>query len=379
LVSYFTDYSQFETKESDPFDRITNDCFYLCVMNIEERKNAFVQLGKVLSNFADKNLWQSHSCGLTKEEWEDFETVVVKAKVLNPWFVEDQVRKAIGGIVSMLDKTKLEEWIDSYESLEETNKKIGVVMAGNIPIVGFHDFLCVLISGNKIIAKLSKEDRVLLPAISQILIKIEPRFADYVEFVEKLEGFDAVIATGSNNSARYFESYFKAYPNIIRKNRTSVAVFHGSETEEELASFAEDVFLYFGKGCRNVTKIFVPTDFDLDKLFKAFYPYQEIVNHNKYANNYDYNKAVYLMNQVELLENGFLLLKEDEALHSPLSVLNYEFYDSIQKVTERLENEKESIQCVVGSQFVPFGKAQCPEVYDYADGVDTLEFLLTIK
>ncbi len=348
-------------------------------MNIEERKNAFVQLGKVLSNFTEKNLWESHACGLTKEEFEEFETTIVRAKVLNPWFREDQVRKAIGGIVAMLDKSKLEVWIDSYESLEETNKKIGVVMAGNIPVVGFHDFLCVLISGNIVVAKLSKEDNAILPAISELLTKVEPRFATCIQFVEKLEDFDAVIATGSNNSARYFESYFKDYPNIIRRNRTSVAVFTGNETEEELTAFAEDVFLYFGKGCRNVTKIFVPTGFDLDRLFKAFYPYQDIVNHNKYANNYDYNKAIYLMNQVELIENGFLLLKQDESLHSPLSVLNYEFYDSIEEVKRRIEIEKDSIQCVVGTQFVPFGKAQTPEVNDYADGVDTLEFLLSIK
>ncbi len=347
-------------------------------MNIEERKNAFVQLGNVLSNFTNKNHWESHACGLTKEEFEDFETTIVRAKVLNPWFQEDQVRKAIGGIVAMLNKSKLEAWIDSYESLEETNKKIGVVMAGNIPAVGFHDFLCVLISGNIVVAKLSKEDKVLIPAIAEILIKLEPRFAKSVQFVEKLEEFDAVIATGSNNSARYFETYFKDYPNIIRKNRTSVAIFNGDETEEELRAFAEDVFLYFGKGCRNVTKIFVPKGFDLDRLFKAFYPYQEIVNHNKYANNYDYNKAVYLMNQVELIENGFLLLKEDKSLHSPLSVLNYEFYDSLEEVKKTLEIKKESIQCVVGSEFVPFGKSQNPEVNDYADGVDTLEFLLSI-
>lgn len=348
-------------------------------MNIEERKNAFVQLGKVLSNFISKGEWESYSCGLTQEEFEEFETAIVRAKVLNPWFVDDQVRKAIRGIVSMLNQTQLEQWIDSYESLEETDKRIGVVMAGNIPIVGFHDFLCVLISGNQIAAKLSSEDNILLPAISKILVKIEPRFSNKIEFVERLKEFDAVIATGSNNSARYFETYFKDYPNIIRKNRTSIAVFDGNESDDEYKAFAEDVFLYFGKGCRNVTKIFIPNGFDLDKLFQAFYPYQEIVNHNKYANNYDYNKAVYLMNQVELIENGFVLLKQDESLHSPLSVLNYEYYENLDELKLKLENNKESIQCVVGSQFIPFGKAQSPNVDDYADGVDTLEFLLSLK
>lgn len=348
-------------------------------MNIEERKNAFVQLGKVLENFTEKSDWKGHSCGLTQEEFEEFETAILRAKVLNPWFTEDQVRKALGGIVSMLDKSMLENWIDSYESLEETNRTIGVVMAGNIPAVGFHDFLCVLISGNKLLAKLSSEDTILLPMIANTLIHLEPRFREYIKFVDRLQDFDAVIATGSNNSARYFESYFKEYPSIIRKNRTSVAVFTGNETEEELTAFAEDVFLYFGKGCRNVTKVFIPKDFELNKLFQAFYPYQEIVNHNKYANNYDYNKAVYLMNQVELIENGFLLMKEDTSLYSPLSVLNYEYYESLDEVTSKLNEEKENIQCVVGTQYVPFGKAQSPDVSDYADGVDTLEFLLSLK
>lgn len=348
-------------------------------MNIEVRKNAFVQLGKVLGCFATNQQWPGLACGLTETEFLSFEEVIAKSKVLNPWFTETEVRKSMSGIASMLDKTMLEEWIDAYESLAETNKVIGVVMAGNIPLVGFHDFLCVLISGNKLMAKLSSEDRILLPALSDILKIIEPRFVDKIDFVERLVDFDAVIATGSNNSARYFESYFKEYPSIIRKNRTSVAVFTGEESSEELAAFAEDVFAYFGKGCRNVTKIFIPKGFDLNLLFEAFFPFKEIVNHNKYANNYDYNKAVFLMNQVELIENGFLMLKEDESLHSPLSVLNYEYYESIETVNQLLETSKENIQCVVGSKFVPFGKAQCPAVDDYADGVDTLEFLLAIQ
>lgn len=348
-------------------------------MNLEERKNAFVQLGNVLKHFTSKRDWTDHSCGLTKEEFESFNALILKSKVHNGWFTEENVRESIKGITSMLSEEKLSKWTSNYKFSESKDKKVGVIMAGNIPLVGFHDALCVLITGNTLLAKLSSEDSILFPALIEILINIEPRFKDRIQLVFKLEDFDAVIATGSDNSARYFESYFGKYPNIIRKNRTSVAVFNGKETEEELSSFAEDVFLYFGKGCRNVTKLYLPKGFDLDKLFNSFFKYKEIINHNKYANNYDYNKAIYLMNQIELIENGFVLLKEDNSLHSPLSVLNYEFYSSEKELEKSLKENKDSIQCVVGKNFIPFGKAQKPEVWDYADNVDTLKFLLSLN
>ncbi len=348
-------------------------------MNLADRKNAFVQVGKILSHFTENKEWESHSCGLTKEEYENFNTLILKSKVHNGWFTEDNVRKSIEGISLMLEEEKLNKWIEAYDFSNSPNKKVGVIMAGNIPLVGFHDALCVLISGNTLLAKLSSEDAILFPAVMEILITIEPRFKEKIQFVQKLEGFDAVIATGSDNSARYFESYFGKYPNIIRKNRTSVAVFNGNETEAELKNFADDVFLYFGKGCRNVTKLYLPIGFDLDKIFGSFFKYKEIITHNKYANNYDYNKAIYLMNQIELIENGFVLLKEDESLHSPLSVLNYQFYKDENELESLLNKENESIQCIVGKNHIPFGKAQKPEVWEYADNVDTMEFLLSLK
>ena len=348
-------------------------------MNKEERKNSFIQLGLILNHFIENKPWQDFSCGLTKEEYDSLNELIVKSRIHNPWFTEDNVRKSISGIVSMLQKDELNQWMDEYALEESEPKKIGVIMAGNIPLVGFHDFMAVLISGNNVKAKLSSEDNLLLPNISKILVNLDERFENKIEFVQQLKEYDAVIATGSDNSARYFESYFSKVPHIIRKNRTSIAVISGNETEEELQAFAEDVFLYFGKGCRNVTKIMVPAGYDLDKLFKAFYPYKEIVNHNKYANNYDYNKAIYLMGQIELIENGFLLMKEDEALHSPLSVLNYHFYKEENEVKDYLEANKENIQCVVGTEYVPFGKAQYPSISDYADGVDTMQFLLSLN
>lgn len=348
-------------------------------MNLTERISAFVQLGKTLSHFTSKKEWAGHSMGITEQEFLDFNHLILKAKVHNGWFTEGNVRKAIAGIVSMLDSTQINTWLNNYNFQQKSPKTIGVIMAGNIPMVGFHDMLCVLISGNHLQAKLSSDDAILLPAVVDLLFKIEPRFEKQVQFVTKLEGFDAVIATGSNNSARYFESYFGNYPNIIRKNRTSVAVFYGDEKESDLKAFADDVFLYFGMGCRNVTKLYLPKEFDLDKIFKAFYSYKEIINHNKYANNYDYNKAIYLMNQIELVENGFVLLKEDASLHSPLSVIHYEYYVSKEQLHKMLGRDRESIQCVVGTDHIPFGRAQSPNVWDYADNVDTLKFLISLN
>lgn len=348
-------------------------------MKKEDIKNCFVQLGLILSHFTEKTPWKDFNCGLTKDEYDSFNDLILKSKIKNPWFTEDNIRKSISGIVFMLQKDEIENWLSKYNLEESKEKNVGVIMAGNIPLVGFHDFLCVLISGNKIKAKLSSEDNLLLPFISKILINLDERFEGKIEFIQQLKEYDAVIATGSDNSARYFESYFSKVPHIIRRNRTSVAIISGKETKEELSAFAEDVFLYFGKGCRNVTKILVPKGYDLDNLFNAFYPYKEIVNHNKYANNYDYNKAIYLMNQTELIENGFLLLKEDETLYSPLSVLNYHYYNDSNEVNSYLEKNKENIQCVVGLEYIPFGKAQSPSISDYADGVDTMKFLLSLN
>ena len=348
-------------------------------MNLKDRKRAFVQLGNILTHFIEKKNWTNHSTGLTAHEFDKFNELIRASKTHNGWFTESNVRKAIGGIVSMLDEKKMDTWLGNYSILEKPTKDVGVIMAGNIPMVGFHDLLCVLISGNKLIAKLSSDDAILIPAVIEMLIAIEPRFEERINFVSKLEDFDAIIATGSDNSARYFESYFGKYPHIIRKNRTSVAVFYGEETKEDLDAFADDVFLYFGLGCRNVTKLFLPKDFDLDIIFRAFYKYREVINHNKYANNYDYNKAIYLMNQVELIENGFVLLKEDSSLYSPLSVLHYEYYDSKQSLYEFLQRDRESIQCVVGKNHIPFGRAQRPNVWDYADNIDTMKFLLSLN
>ncbi|EHQ29418.1 hypothetical protein [Mucilaginibacter paludis] len=262
--------------------------------------------------------------------------------------------------------------------------KVGLILAGNIPLVGFHDVLCVLASGNRALIKASSNDARLIKYILNLLVEIAPEFETRFSFVERLANFDAVIATGSNNTSRYFEYYFGKVPNIIRKNRNSVALLTGNETKEQLFMLGHDIFDFFGLGCRNVSKLLVPAGYDFVPFFEAIEPHQPIINHHKYNNNYDYNKSIYLVNGDKHLDNGFLLVKEDERLASPLAVLYFEYYDNLPAAVNRLADLSESIQCIVtheavavSNQVVDFGKSQQPQLWDYADGVDTMAFLTT--
>jgi hypothetical protein len=249
-------------------------------------------------------------------------------------------------------------------------------MAGNIPLVGFHDFLSVVISGNKAVVKLSSDDKNLLPAIVKILLIFNEGLGERIEISQgKIGEIDAVIATGSNNSMQYFNQYFGKYPHLFRKNRTSIAIIEGNESKAELESLGADIFTYFGLGCRNVSQVFIPKDYDINLIFEAIITHSEIVNHHKYANNYDYNKAIHLMNQEQILDNGFVLFKESDQLFSPLAMLFYHRYENQNELELYLHNNKENIQVVVGKSYVPFGKAQTPELNDYADGVDTMKWL----
>ncbi|MHA7831168.1 MAG: acyl-CoA reductase [Flagellimonas sp.] len=337
---------------------------------------AFVKLGKYLTDFCD-NCYSK-----TDEVDSELKKIVAQARHHNGWFTEDNILFALKQWGYLLTEESLKAWLSNYTFKKDSEPKtVGIVMAGNIPLVGFHDFLSVLLSGNKVLAKLSSNDKVLLPYISNYLIEQEPSLVDIIEFTEdKLENFDAVIATGSNNTSRYFEYYFEKKPNIIRKNRNSVAVLTGNENKEELKALGEDIFRYYGLGCRNVSKIFVPKNYDFDSLFKALYHYKDIIHQHKYANNYDYNKAVYLMSEFKILDNGFLILKEDEALTSPISALFYSFYDDESSLRNKLQEKDEQIQCVVSNQDndVNFGDTQKPSLNDYADGIDTMEFLLKL-
>jgi hypothetical protein len=318
-------------------------------MKLSERINAFAKLGDALHSIepGDKNVLYRN------------------ANNSNAWFTPQQCDLALKGICKFLVKDELERWVSNYDMPADV-RKVGVVMAGNIPLVGFHDLLCVLISGHHLAAKPSIQDTVLMRYVVEQLVSIEPQFGDYISFVERLNDVEAVIATGSDNTARYFEYYFRSKPHIIRKNRTSVAVLHGNESDEQLVALGKDVFSYFGLGCRNVSKLIVPEGYDFVRILGLWEVYHDVANHHKYVNNYDYNKSILLVNRAPHLDNGFVLLTENEALVSPISVVYY---------STSVDLKSDKIQCIVSADGVPFGKSQEPGLTDYADNVDTLKFL----
>lgn len=348
-----------------------------------DKKNCFIELGKFLSQFSEKDT-RKHDAVLNNDLFfTDFVSLIELSQSHNGWFTPEQVYFSIQSWSKALTEENINQWLQPYDFSKVQPKTVGLILAGNIPLVGFHDFLSVLISGHKVLVKTSSNDQKLLPFLAHYLISIQPEIKDYITFTEgKLENFDAVIATGSNNTARYFEYYFKDKPSIIRKNRNSVAVLDGSETEEQLIALGEDIFRYFGLGCRNVSKLFVPRGYQFDAFFKAIFAYKEVVYYEKYANNYDYNKAVFLMSNFKLLDNEFITLKEDTSYASPISSLFYEYYDSLETVENQLREKADQIQCVVSkgvvANSVDFGQTQLPNLWDYADNVDTLSFLSQI-
>ena len=343
---------------------------------LTQRIEAFSDLAKELENYF-----------LYKEKaplYKKIELILEEAERKNAWFDRENCLMTLHHWAGLLKKENLSQWLSSYSIENIPQKRIALILAGNIPLVGFHDLLCTLLIGHIAIVKLSSNDKVLLPFLISELKNLTPIFEDKIIFTEeKLTDFDAVIATGSNNTARYFEYYFGKKPHIIRKNRNSVAILTGEETKEELELLGKDIFTYFGLGCRNVSKIFIPENYDFTNFFQAIYSFHSVMNHQKYINNYDYNKAVYLMNLEQLLENGFLLLKEDKHYASPIATLFYEKYINISSLQERLTEDKELIQCIVSNGSFPnsitFGQAQIPSLRDYADGIDTIAFLNNIN
>ncbi|MFC5045832.1 acyl-CoA reductase [Aquimarina hainanensis] len=353
-------------------------------MILSERIAAFSKLSKFLNQFTHPDYTRDESVLLNHNFFDKMTELIHAASHHNGWFTPDNVIFSLSQWSKALQKEQLTNWISAYKLEEKPPKKIGLILAGNIPLVGFHDFLSVLISGNDAIIKLSSDDTKLLPFLASYLIAVEPRFKEKISFTEeKLQSFDAIIATGSNNTARYFEHYFNKVPNIIRKNRNSVAILTGKETPEQLNALGEDIFRYFGLGCRSVSKLFVPEGYDFDTFFKATFQYNDIINGAKYANNYDYNKAVYLMSNYTLLENGFLMLKEDSSYSSPIATLFYEKYKSLEELDKKLTADQDKIQCIVSAyldkKHIAFGQTQSPQLDDYADGVDVIEFLIKIQ
>lgn len=344
-------------------------------MNIENQVLGLTRLSHYIKAFLSKNPEDYN------ENDVDFELLIKKSEIENPWFTVENQKFALHQWADLLTEENINNWLKEY-SISKISKRVGLILAGNIPLVGFHDVVSVVLSNHIPVIKLSSKDRYMIP----FLLKKWNEFSDgnvAFEFVEKLENFDAVIATGSNNTARYLEYYFKNHLHIIRKNRTSIAVIKGDETEEELKLLAEDIFRYFGLGCRNVTRLFIPQDYVIDRLFESFLDFQDIINHNKYANNYDYNRAVYLLNQEKFWDNNFVMLKEDEKLFSPLSVIHFSRYSSLDEVNDFIAENEENIQCIVakeelGLSSIPLGEAQNPGLDTYADNVDTMKFLSVI-
>ena len=319
---------------------------------------------------------------------EYLEAIFHRTSFHNPWFTFENQKKALEAIVAQfLSKEKLEHWVSRYPEISGANKKtVGLILAGNIPFVGMHDLISVFISGHKSKIKLSEKDAFVLPYLVEKMKKINPEAATYFEIVEMLKDFDAAIATGSNNSGRYFEAYFKKYPSIIRKNRNSVAVLTGEESDAELLALGSDIFQYFGLGCRNVSKLYLPENYDLEKLLEILHEYKSVALHEKYKNNFDYNFAMLTLNKVPFLFSGSILLIEDESLNSRIASLHFEKYASLQNIENQLIEKSNELQCVVGKpgifekiETTPFGKTQSPTLFDYADGVDTLAFLVALK
>ena len=331
-------------------------------MILQQRIELLIQLGKYIRN--NDHVWQQ---------------IKTKAQRENPWFADEFIEMAAENIAfQFLQEDKLIEWVKEYKIPAENKQpsNVGVVMAGNIPMVGFHDMLCIFIAGQKQIIKLSSKDSILIKHLVEVLISLEPTVADYVSFAENLKGCDAYIATGSNNSSRYFEYYFGNYPHIIRRNRTSVAILDGRESTEELENLADDIQTYFGLGCRNVTKLFVPDGYNFEPLLSALNKYAHYADFHKYKNNYDYQLALMMMSNKFYMTNGSVLLAKNESIFTPVSQVNYEYYGNKDELAFLQTNE--DVQCVVGHNHIPFGQSQKPELKDYSDGIDTMWFALSL-
>lgn len=342
------------------------------------RIKAFEKLGILFSNkFTENSSKES-------EYWtSELDKAIDLAYKYNTWFTEDSVKKALNEWSKQLNYNSLKNWTDQYKIKDKSEKKIAIIMAGNLPLVGFHDLLCGLIMNFHCIVKLSSDDKILIPFIVEYLDSIVPGIKNQVKFTTNpIKDFNGVIATGSNNSFKYFEYYFGNYPNLLRKTRHSIAILDGKETEMDLKKLGNDIFTYFGMGCRSVSKLLVPKGYDFDLLFNALFDFKEIINHNKYVNNYDYNKAVYLMSEQKFIENGFIILKEDEKLGSPIGCLFFEYYENPKDLNAYISDIKDSLQCVVSNLNIlnstSFGSSQSPKIDDYADNTNTLDFLLKI-
>ena len=358
-------------------------------MTLDTRIKAFSKLGAYLSLLL-KNEMQPLSKDELRILTNDVDGLIKlqerlidycnHSKHYNAWFTKEAVLFALNDWSQALQEPKLKKWLSDYNfPATFSNKTIAIVMAGNIPMVGFHDYLSVVISGHAVLAKLSSDDEVLIPLLHDVLSVFEPEIKNKALFTKgQLKNFDAIIATGSDNTSRYFEYYFSKYPNIIRKNRSGVAVLTGQETDADLEDLGNDMLTYYGLGCRSISKIYIPKEFEFIKLFKALEKKESISMHHKFFNNYEYNKAIYLVNRTIHRDTGFLLFKEDTSISSPISVIYFQEYNDAKALKDELNSRKSDIQCIIGKDYIPFGNSQHPQLSDYADGVDIIEFLMSL-
>ena len=343
-------------------------------MNINRRIQLISDIGEFLKNYLDEDFDNSTDDKLVK-----FKDIITKAQSKNPWFTDENIKVNLTYWSNKLTKNNLNKWLSKYNLNNILRKNIAIIMAGNIPLVGFHDFICVFLSGHNSVIKLSNSDNFILPFLTDLMKVSSERIVYSDSF---LKDYDGVIATGSDNTSRYFDYYFKNKRSIIRKNRNSIAILNGEESDDDLKSLSQDIFTYFGLGCRNVSKLYVPKNYNFDLFFNSIFGYKELINNHKYANNYDYNKAIYLMSEYKFLDNGFFIVKEGNEMHSPISTINFEYYDKVSILREKINLEDDNIQCIVSNiEFkgkVDFGETQNPSLNQYADNIDVMSFLLTI-
>ena len=343
-------------------------------MNINRRIQLISDIGEFLKNYLDENYDNNNDNKLV-----EFKDVIIKAQSKNPWFTDANIKVNLTYWSKKLTKHNLNKWLSKYNLNNTSRKNIAIIMAGNIPLVGFHDFICVFLSGHDSIIKLSNSDSCIIPFLTDLMKLPSERIVYSDSF---LKDYDGVIATGSDNTSRYFDYYFKNKRSIIRKNRNSIAILNGEESDDDLKSLSQDIFTYFGLGCRNVSKLYVPKNYNFDLFFNSIFCYKELINNHKYANNYDYNKAIYLMSEYKFLDNGFFIVKEGNEMHSPISTINFEYYDNVSILKEKINLEDDNIQCIVSNiEFkgkVNFGETQNPSLNQYADNIDVMRFLLTI-
>lgn len=343
------------------------------------KKASLVQFGKFLRSFLDSDSWPGFQSGVDQREFDNFKSSTEKAESNNAWFSRKMIRLSMESWAKNLSEDNIDKWMSKYDVPSSINKNVLIICAGNLPLVGFHDIVCCILLNINTQVKLSKNDNVLIPAILNVLYLFDSELQDRIKICnEKPDNYNYVIATGSNNSNRYFEYYFGKFPHIFRRNRTSIAVVHSEISDDQLKSLSHDMLQYYGLGCRSVTKLYLPEKFSLDRIYNSVFNYKDLINHNKYMNNYDYNRSIFLMGKKLFFDNGFLILKEDKSLFSPISVVNFEYYSSMETLEKELNVLSNEIQCMVGEGGIPFGTAQKPELWDYADGVDTIDFLTKI-